>query len=163
MAFANDNAAKGSKQSRRAMRSFAFQVLYSLSFNMPDSVQKLKNGFLNALAMKDAESLKSSEDASVQDNPEGFAWDLVYGVWSKMAELDNIISKHSERWKVERLGRIELTLLRMGVFEIYYNREVPLKVIISEALELAKQYADQKALAFINGVLDASAKEIDTE
>ena len=169
------------KQSRRAARSLAFQVLYSLSFNTPDNLEALQVDFMKAVNMKEPtakpeaakpeQAAKSEQDKTqakaqgkAQDDsaqtPTGFAWELVCGVWSRQAELDKIISGFSERWKVERLGRIELTLLRMGVFELHYNRDVPIKVIISEALELAKQFADQKALAFINGILDSAAKDI---
>ena len=155
------------KQSRRAARSLAFQVLYSLSFNTPDSLEALQADFFKAVGMKEYNgkfeqdnSETSGQDKTEEEFPSGFAWDLVFGVWSHQAELDKRISSFSERWKVERLGRIELTLLRMGMFELNYNKDVPVKVIISEALELAKQFADKKALAFINGILDSAAKEI---
>ena len=83
-------------------------------------------------------------------------------MWTQADELDKLISVFSEGWKVERLGRVELTLLRMALYELKYNRDVPEKVVISEALELARQYADQKALAFINGILDSAAKSLRT-
>ena len=154
------------KQSRRAARSLAFQVLYSLSFNTPDSLEVLQADFAKAVNMKEPggkveqEKAENNTPDEAEETPSGFAWELVCGVWSHQAELDQMISSFSERWKVERLGRIELTLLRMGMFELHYNQEVPVKVIISEALELAKQFADQKALAFINGILDSAAKEL---
>ncbi|MBQ4132809.1 MAG: transcription antitermination factor NusB [Desulfovibrionaceae bacterium] len=144
---------------RRAARGYAFQVLYSIGFSSPDNLEELRSIFCNAKTIKDA-SLIDGEPAPQQARPEGFAWKLVYGVWSEAGELDRLISGFSEGWKLERLGRVELTLLRMGLYELMFNRETPEKVIISEALELARQYADQKALAFINGILDSAAKSL---
>ena len=120
------------KQSRRAARSLAFQVLYSLSFNTPDNLEILQADFAKAANMKDIvgkfeqDKVEKKEQDEAQELPSGFAWDLVYGVWSHQAELDKIISSFSERWKVERLGRIELTLLRMGMFELHHDQGVPI-------------------------------------
>ena len=156
---AHRNGNKGANKGRRAARGYAFQVVYSLGFNPPDSLEELQAIFSNAKTIKDA-SLIDGEAAPEQARPEGFAWDIVHGVWSRREQLDQLISEFSEGWKVERLGRVELTVLRMAVYELKFNEDVPEKVIISEALELAKQYADQKALAFINGILDSAAKSV---
>ena len=148
---------KGAPKGRRAARNYAFQVLYSLVFNSPSGPEELRDVFSKAKTIKDA-SLVSGAEEPEQARPEGFAWEIVYGVWSKTEELDKIIAGFSEGWKVERLGRVELTVLRIAVYELRYNPDVPAKVVISEALELAKNYADQKALAFINGILDNAAR-----
>lgn len=161
----NDNACSKRRRpfakGRRAARSYGFQVLYSLGFNRPDNLDELRSVFSNTRTIRDA-SLVDGEEELNQVRAEGFAWNLVQGVWTQADELDKLISVFSEGWKVERLGRVELTLLRMALYELKYNRDVPEKVVISEALELARQYADQKALAFINGILDSAAKSLRT-
>ncbi len=146
-------------RNRRIARGYAFQVLYSLGFNPPDNPEELARIFSNANTIKDA-SLLEGEEVPPPARPEGFAWDLVYGVWAGSADLDRLIAAFSEGWKVERLGRVELTVLRMALYELKFNLDVPEKVVISEALELARQYADQKALAFINGILDSAARSM---
>lgn len=148
---------KNANMGRRAARGYAFQVLYSLGFNPPNNLDDLEQTFAKAQTIRDA-SLISGQEEPEPAKAEGFAWDIVHGVWSKTEEFDQIIAGFSEGWKVDRLGRVELTVLRIAVYEFRYNLDVPDKVVISEALELAKQYADQKALAFINGILDSVAK-----
>lgn len=172
--------------SRSASRSLAFQILYSFSFTPPQTTRELEHNFLKACAMHEP-SLKqapkpkkavakknfasenelgaevafivAATEASVEEPAcDLFVWDLVYGVWSNKDRLDAAISEYSRHWKVGRLGRVEHTLLRMGVFELQYSKDVPQKVVISEAVELARQFADQKALAFINGILDSLSK-----
>lgn len=150
---------KSANKGRRAARGYAFQVLYSIGFNPSESLDDLEKIFSNAQTIRD-ESLISGQEEPEPAKPEGFAWDIVHGVWSKTEELDQIIAGFSEGWKVDRLGRVEITVLRIAIYELCYNLDVPDKVVISEALELAKQYADQKALAFINGILDSAAKSI---
>ncbi len=93
--------------------------------------------------------------------PKGFSWDLASGVWSKQEELDQIIAKLSQHWRIERIGRIELTILRLALFEILHRPDVPVKVAINEAIELAKQFGDENSRGFVNGILDAAAKALE--
>ena len=94
--------------------------------------------------------------------PSGFAWELVEGVWSKSEELDASITSFSRNWRVDRMGRVELTLLRLAVYEITFRNDVPAKVAINEALELSRQFGEGNAKSFINGILDAVAKALET-
>ena len=80
------------------------------------------------------------------------------GVWSNVKNLDSVIERFSQNWRVDRLGKIELTLLRLAVFEMLYRADVPPKVAINEALELSTRFGDAKAKSFINGILDAAIK-----
>ena len=72
--------------------------------------------------------------------------------------IDSVIERFSQNWRVDRLGKIELTLLRLAVFEMLYRADVPPKVAINEALELSTRFGDAKAKSFINGILDAAIK-----
>ena len=94
--------------------------------------------------------------------PHGFAWDLVHGVWRHRADLDAAIAAHSRNWKLERIGQVELTLLRMAAFELKHLPDVPPRAIINEALELNREFGDAASHGFINGVLDALAAELRT-
>ena len=102
----------------------------------------------------------SEEDLSTE--PTGFAWELVEGVWSNSEALDAAIGRFSHNWRVDRMGRIELTLLRLAVFEMLYRQDVPPKVAINEALELSGQFGEGNAKNFINGILDAAAKALES-
>lgn len=93
--------------------------------------------------------------------PGGFAWELVEGVWKHAADLDRTIARFSQNWRVDRLGKIELTLLRLALFEMLHRPDVPPKVALNEALELATRFGDDKARRFVNGILDAAVKALD--
>ncbi len=113
--------------------------------------------------LPNVDSLPAHENDTVEDTnenviPTGFAWELVDGVWSHVDEIDSTIKEYAKNWKINRLGRIELTVLRIALFEMLYRDDIPAKVSITEALELTNQFAEFKARSFINGLLDAVHK-----
>ena len=139
--------------SRRAHRLLAFQALYGQEFQECASVEKLKAAFL-AVPRQD-------EALEQEGEPSGFAWELVYGVWQHRDELDAIIEKFARNWRLDRVGRVELNLLRLGVYEMLYRADVPSRVSMNEALELDKQYGDARSHTCVNGILDAVSKAVD--
>lgn len=146
---------KPSIRQRKAshQRTLAFQVLYSLSFTQVSDLDDLKQCFCN-----------SPEHPGRPDQtaaPAGFAWELVEGVWKSSALLDSTIARYCHNWRVERLGKVVLTLLRLAVFELLFRDDIPLKVSINEALELNRQFGEDSAQSFINGILDAVAKALE--
>jgi leucyl-tRNA synthetase len=83
-----------------------------------------------------------------------FSKRLVLGVWEKRVDLDQTIRGSSENWRLERMSRLDRNILRLGLFELLYMKDIPPKVTIDEAVELAKQYGAEESGAFINGILD---------
>lgn len=147
---------KNRPHARRAARSRAFQVLYSLQFSPSTTLGDVRNAFLEMPDPTDADMDENAETR--EEKLYGFAWELVEGVWSNVKNLDSVIERFSQNWRVDRLGKIELTLLRLAVFEMLYRADVPPKVAINEALELSTRFGDAKAKSFINGILDAAIK-----
>ena len=141
--------AKAKSATRRGERELAFQVLYGLSFTPASDVDDLRHIFRIS-----PDYLARWQGQEPPVHPSGFAWELVEGVWSKSDELDASISNFSRNWRVDRMGRVELTLLRLAVYEIMFRADVPPKVAINEAIELGKRYSTQNSGAFINGILD---------
>ncbi|MDP8959902.1 MAG: transcription antitermination factor NusB [Actinomycetota bacterium] len=84
---------------------------------------------------------------------------LVRGVLKHRQELDEVLDGTSPEWRVERMPPIDRSLLRMGLYELRYEPETPVGVIISEAVRLAKEYSTERSGAFVNGVLGRLAKE----
>jgi N utilization substance protein B len=74
-------------------------------------------------------------------------------------EIDKMIDSHSEKWSVSRMGKVELSIIRLAVYEIFHDDTVPDKVAINEAVELAKKYGQDGAGAFVNGVLAGILKD----
>ena len=89
-----------------------------------------------------------------------FANGLVRGAVSRREEIDAMLGTHAQNWRVERMAVIDRLVLRLGVYEMLAETGTPSKVIINEALELARSYSGEEAVAFVNGVLDAIRKEL---
>lgn len=141
--------------SRRAGRIRAFQVLYGLCFMASPVRADLERLFVEMPLPAETGQEQSPEQAK---ELRGFAWELTEGVWRHAANLDELIARFSRNWRLERMGRIELTLLRLSMFELAIRQDVPPKVVINEALDLTARFGDAKSKRFINGILDAVAK-----
>jgi len=138
--------------SRRSERALAFQFLYSLDFTPVSSERELRKRFEQSAATADKAAASS-----------GFAWELAVGVWQNAQSLDAVIARFAHNWRLDRMGRIELTLLRLAVYELQYRTDIPTRVTINEALELCGQFGEASARSFINGILDAAAKAVDQD
>ena len=74
-------------------------------------------------------------------------------IMDKLEEIDKMLNERTEKWTTDRIGKAELTILRLAVYEILYDEEVPVGVAINEAVELAKKFGQDNAKAFVNGIL----------
>lgn len=82
---------------------------------------------------------------------------LLRGTWEKRVELDTRIKDNLENWSLDRLGRVERAILRLGSYELLHRTDIPKKVSLNEMVELSKSFCDDKSKDFVNGVLDAIA------
>jgi len=139
--------------SRRKARKQAFECLYGLIFETAADERSLRRTFKRC-----PHDVVEGEDDTGQD----FAWDLVLGVWSRQTEIDALIVRFSKNWKLARIAKVELTILRLAVYEILFSPDIPLRVALNEAIELSKRYGDENSRNFINGILDAIAKAVDS-
>jgi N utilization substance protein B len=87
-----------------------------------------------------------------------FARRLVSGVVSQRVEIDSLIERCTEHWKLMRLAKVDLVILRMATYELIFCPDIPLHVSLDEAIEIGKRYGTDDSAAFINGVLDQIAK-----
>lgn len=125
--------------SRRKARELAVKVLFSLEFIRED-----------ASSVFDLVSVSFPSKKSAH----AFARNLVLGVCEKRTEIDDMIRRSSRNWRLERMSRLDRSILRMAVFEMMYREDIPPRVSIDEAVELGKQYGNAESGRFINGVLD---------
>lgn len=79
---------------------------------------------------------------------------VVFGIEKNKEEIDNVIKENLNKWKIERISKVNLSILRLAAFELLYDEEIPKAVTINEALEITRKYSDEKSVSFINGVLD---------
>ena len=92
--------------------------------------------------------------------PDDYAMELVRGVETHGDELDGLLREYSEHWAVERMPALDRAVLRLGCFELTHEPDVPTAVVISEAVELAKQYSTENSGRFVNGLLARIAEQV---
>ena len=95
-----------------------------------------------------------------QKDVENFMKDLVVSLIDKMKEIDETIQKYSDHWVLNRMAVIDRNILRIGTFELLFSLSTPPKVVINEAIDIAKKYGNEDSPQFINGILDRVYKEI---
>lgn len=127
---------------RREAREQAFVLIFEKSFNQGDSLQEIIE--------------KAAEGRDVEVDP--FAFSLASGWMSHADEIDRQIEAHSTRWKMNRISRVALSILRLSIFEVLFNEEIPDRVSINEAVELAKKFGSEDDSSFVNGVMGAVAR-----
>ncbi len=131
---------------RRKGREIVLQSMYASLISGADLIDTLDD------------QLTRRESA---DDTTEFARDLAGKVKANAAELDRWLnSLVSSKWDPSRLGTLEVVILTMGLAELKYSPDVPFKVIINEACELARRYCEEKAVGFVNGVLDKAASQV---
>lgn len=102
-------------------------------------------------------------DEDLEEPLREFANGLVRGTTSRVPEIDTILRAHAQNWRIERMAVIDRLVLRLAVFEMLADPETPARVIINEAIELARMYTGDEAVAFVNGVLDAVRKDLNRD
>jgi transcription antitermination protein NusB len=139
---------------RRRARAVALQVLYAM-----EGVDDADPGAALAAHLRefcDAEDY-TEDDAQSLAFDENLTAALVRGVWARRDELDEILARLSHNWRVERLARVDRNVLRIALYELAHcQADVPARVAINEAVELAKRFGSEEAPAFVNGLLDSA-------
>ena len=108
------------------------------------------------------EAFFAEHGAEAAGDVRAFAREIVLGVSAQLLELDMLIQRHSEHWRLERLAVIDRLILRIGAWEFLHS-DSPAAVVIDEAIELARRFSGDSAVGFVNGVLDGIRKALDVE
>lgn len=127
---------------RTQIRQMAFELIYSLE------IQKIAKEEL-------AEQIKLffQEQEITNEKAQNYILDIVEGIYSKETEILKLISQNlKEKWDLSRVSKVNLSLLKLAIYEIIYNK-LPYKVVVNEVVELAKKYGDDNSANFINGIL----------
>ena len=145
---------------RREIRDKIFKIVFTAEFNTLDEMRDQID-----LAF-DTEMPGDEEDdpllyASVSDSDRQYITDKVMDIMSRKDDIDKTISEISEGWKLPRIGKEELAILRLGVYEVIYDSSIPEKAAINEAVELSKKYCDASASKFVNALLAKLVKKDD--
>lgn len=131
---------------RRKSRELALQFLYQLDLNGADDPEPYESEFWS----------RHPVDAETHD----FADGLVRGAKQNQPKIDQLIARCTEHWDLDRMAAVDRNILRLAVYELLFQFDVPPKVIINEAIEIAKKFGTAESSRFINGVLDRIHKEL---
>lgn len=127
--------------SRRQLRDKIFKLLFRIEFNetndMGEQIQLFFEDEENISDEKSTEYINQKYDKVIEH----------------LSEIDEAINQKAEGWNTSRMGKVDLTILRLAVYEIQFDEDVPTSVAINEAVELAKKYGQDNSKAFVNGVL----------
>ena len=132
---------------RSEMREQAFKIMYSLEIQKNENLEEQLGLYIESNEIKGESAIEYIKDA-------------VLGIEENKKEiLDNIEKNLKKDWKIERISKIDLVILKLAIYEIKY-KEIPYKVAINESLELAKKYGEETSKNFINGILASVVKEM---
>lgn len=132
---------------RRKSRELALQMLFQsdMGRQAPDDVHRTF----------------WSEHTSVAEDVRGFAQDLFRVASDRRQEVDELIERHAEHWRMDRMAAVDRNLLRAAVAEFLAFPDTPRAVVINEALEIARKFSSPESVQFVNGVLDSIGRELD--
>ena len=128
---------------RRASREIAMKLLYQLELQKDDKEEQIQ--------------IRLQEN-ELTENDKEYILDVVNGSLDKIAVIDKLIEKYSKGWKIGRLSKVDLSILRLSIYEVSFRTDIPVNVSINEAVELTKMYSGEEAGAFINGILGKIAR-----
>ena len=137
---------RGRQGRRRQARELALQLLYELD--------------VRALAEPGPVIDEFWRRQTVPEEVQGFADRLVRGTKAHQQKIDELITGFAEHWELDRMAVVDRNILRAGIFELLWGVEVPPKVAINEALEIAKKFSTEESTRFINGLLDRVRREL---
>lgn len=130
--------------SRKVAREIAFKIIFAENFQNEEINPEEVVGAL----LKETEKM----DDINKDDME-YIKDITHGVYTNIASLDEQIEKHLKGWTMDRICKTDLAILRLAIYEIMHREDIPDKVSVNEAVELAKSFSEDSSPAFINGVL----------
>ena len=133
---------------RSAIRELTFRLIYSLEIQKTEDLEEQIELYLECNEVEDDEAKEYIKDA-------------IIGINENINEIQGLIEKNLKAdWKIDRISKIDLSLLKLAIYEIKYKK-IPYKVAINESLELAKKYGEETSKNFINGILASVVKELD--
>ncbi|MDR5587302.1 MULTISPECIES: transcription antitermination factor NusB [Clostridium] len=131
---------------RKLSREKAMELLFGMTLNTDNYEETLENFIDNY-------------ESDIKELDITYIKRILIGVENNKDNIDEAISKNLCNWKIDRISKVNLCILRLAVYELLYDEEIPNRVAINEALEITKKYSDEKSVSFINGVLDNILKK----
>ena len=137
---------------------------WDITKDSPEQVQELFWGNWRRAGRSPWHLKKEPEEprpAGVDESLRTSANELFTGTVAAKDEIDSILRRNAEHWRLERMAAVDRNILRLGIFELIHRRETPPVVVINEALEIARKFSEEDSVGFINGLLDQIRKEVE--
>lgn len=138
---------------RRELRDSIVRIIYREAFFPAQGMDEQTEDYIRELREEPELILPSMKEEPSEEDVV-YIREKVEAVLSRLKELDRLLEESSREWKINRIGKMELAIMRVAAYEIRYDDDIPDRVAINEAIELSKLYCDEKAGAFINGILN---------
>ena len=132
---------------RKLSRDKTMELLFGMTLSK-DTIEEALEGFIE------------NYEGDIKEIDLTYVKQALIGVENNKEAIDKVISENLQNWKIDRISKVNLSILRLATYEILYDEQVPRPVVINEALEITRRYSDEKSVSFINGVLD-KIKSID--
>ncbi|MDR1801313.1 MAG: transcription antitermination factor NusB [Lachnospiraceae bacterium] len=148
---------------RSQLREHVFRTLFRLDFYPPNEMEREINLYMETLNPPDEDSVaaKEGEAPLVKEKDIIYIENKVKKIIEKVPEIDEVLSTLTVKWKLSRMSKVDLTILRLAVYEMKWDEDVPIGAAIDEAVELSKKYSGDEGYSFVNGVLAKVAKEME--
>lgn len=134
---------------RTMARELALQILYQYDIRRDDA----------EILLADYLKKEYISEKKLNDSVRDFTTTLVKGTIANLERIDAIVSSYAENWKLERMAVVDRNIMRMAAYELLFIEDIPPKVSINEAVDLAKKYGDVDSSKFVNGILDKISKK----
>lgn len=141
--------------SRRELREQIFKFIFRIEFNDREEMPEQEQFFFESLEAETQEN----ELPPISETDIAYISEKSNRILEKVDEIDAMINARAKGWTTQRMGKVDLTILRLAVYEIIFDKDVPTSVAINEAVELAKQFGQDESSGFVNGVLAKFAEK----
>lgn len=142
---------------RREIREHVFKLLFQREFHEPEEMEEQMDSYFTRMVELSAEEindvLAAREMAELKQEDFAYIRERYQKIAEKLGEIDVLLAEAASGWRLNRMGKVDLNLLRLAVFEIRFDEEIPGKVAVNEAVELAKIYGGDSSAGFVNGIL----------
>lgn len=130
---------------RSELRENIFKLLFRVEFNEKEEMKEQVGLYFDDIPLEGEKTISEKNQKYIRDKYQSIV--------EKLADIDKEIEKVSDGWQISRMGKVELTIIRLALYEIRYDDDIPAGVAINEAVELAKKFGGDDAPSFINGIL----------
>lgn len=125
---------------RRILREHIFKIIFSMEFNSVEEFDERVQLYIDDI-----------EDAT--DKDKDYILNKTKDIYNKLEAIDDIIKEHAKNWTMDRMAKVDISILRVAIYEIVYDEDIPTTVAINEAVEIAKTFGGDSSPSFINGIL----------